>query len=389
MHILFIPSWYPGDATDLAGTFFREQAEAFVLKGHRAGVINVRGIPVYSRSQLRDRKHGIRHFVECGIETYLWDRVLPYTKIPGANERVLLQAWRTLLKRYIADHGRPDVLHAHTMFPAGLVSHALSEEFNIPFIVTEHRISSLPFLDGRWRGAHGRKAARAASSLIAVAPDFAPALDQAYNLGESKWQYVPGLLSPQFQDISTRPVPSGSFTFGHVSYLVPHKHVDLLINAFADKFRGNNDVRLRIAGDSSYKQALVDLTDRLGISAQVDFAGAVPREGIVEEFSKSHVFVMPSRTEAFGTVLWEAMACGMPLVSTDSWAGRNAIREGNGILTHTERQDELGDALVEIKETFDSYDAEAIRTICLEHCGRDAFVSQYEALYAKAIAGQR
>ncbi|WP_164520263.1 glycosyltransferase [Specibacter cremeus] len=384
MHILFLPSWYPANESDLAGTFFREQAEAFLLAGHRVGVLNVRGIAVYSRSQLRGRKSGIRHFLDSGFDTYLWDRVLPFPKVPGGNERILLNAWRTLLHRYIDDNGRPDVLHAHTMFPAGLVTHALSEEFKIPFIVTEHRISSLPLLAGRWNGPRGRAAAKAASALVAVAPDFAPALDQAYGL--SKWEYVPGLLSPQFEDITVRPTPNGPFTFGHVSYMDPHKNVDLLIHAFADRFHGDPDVRLRIAGHSSFTQDLIDLAASRGISDQVDFVGAVPRSGIVGEFSRYHAFVMPSRTEAFGTVLWEAMACGLPLVSTDTWAGRNAVREGNGLLVGVEQRDELGEALVSMRKTFADYDPHHIRSICVNHCARDAFVGQYSKLYADAVA---
>ncbi|WP_104089392.1 glycosyltransferase [Arthrobacter sp. GMC3] len=387
MHILFVPSWYPGDPTDFSGSFFIEQAAAIVQADHQVGVIAVKGIPVYARAQRRSRQAGIRHTVESGIETYRLDRVLPFPKVPGGNQRVMLSAWRTLLNRYIAENGRPDVLHAHAMFPGGVITHALSDEFKIPFIVTEHRPSSLERLAERWNGVHGRRAAVAASSLVAVARDFAPDLNEAYAIGEDKWQYVPGLLSPQFQDIQTRQVPTGPFTFGHVSHLDPGKRVDVLIAAFADQFADAQDVRLRIAGGGAHKDELAALAAQLGIGDKVDFVGAVPRSRIVEEFGASHVFVLPSVAEAFGTVLWEAMACGLPLIATKTWAGRNAITPENGLLVGIDNRDELGAAMVSAKESFDSFDAAAIRAICLTHCGRGTFVAQYEELYAKAIAG--
>ncbi|ALE92659.1 hypothetical protein AOC05_10655 [Arthrobacter alpinus] len=387
MHILFVPSWYPGDETDFSGSFFIEQAAAIVQAGHQVGVVAVNGIPVYARAERRAREHGIRHTVESGIETYRLDSVLPFPKVPGGNQRVMLSAWRTLLTRYISEHGRPDVLHAHAMFPGGVITHALSDEFEIPFIVTEHRPSSMERLAERWNGVHGRRSAVAASSLVAVARGFATELNQAYGVGEEKWQYVPGLLSPQFQDIATRPAPAGPFIFGHVSHLDPGKRVDLLIGAFADKFADSPDVRLRIAGGGVHKDELVALAARYGVGDKVDFMGAVPRTRIVEEFSVSHVFVLPSAAEAFGTVLWEAMACGLPLVASKTWAGRNAVTAENGLLAGIDNRAELGEAMVKIKENFERYDPEAIRAICLDHCGREAFVSQYEVLYAKAIAG--
>ncbi|WP_165788089.1 glycosyltransferase [Arthrobacter glacialis] len=387
MHVLFLPSWYPADETDFSGSFFIEQAQAVALAGHDVGVVSVKGIPIYSPAQLRGRAPGIRRSVESGISTYRLDKVLPFPKVPGGNERVLLHAWRVLLTRYISENGLPDVLHAHAMFPAGIVAHALSDEFGIPFIVTEHRPSSVGRLQEKWSGVHGRRAAYAASALVAVARGFVPVLNEAYGIAPDKWQYIPGLLSPQFQDIATRDVPQGPFVFGHVSHLDPGKRVDLLIEAFAEQFSNVDNVRLRIAGDSVHKAALEALAGRLGIAKKVDFIGAVPRNGIVAEFSSAHVFVLPSAAEAFGTVLWEAMACGLPLVSTATWAGTNAVVESNGLLAGIDSLAELGEAMVRIRKDFDSYDPATIRTICVDHCGRAAFVSQYEATYAKAIAG--
>ncbi|MFQ4147222.1 glycosyltransferase [Arthrobacter sp. LAPM80] len=387
MHVLFVPSWYPATPTDFSGSFFIEQAAALVSSGHTVGVIAVKGIPIYEVGQVRTRVPGVRLSVESGIQTYRLDRVLPYPKVPGANTGVLLRASRQLLTRYIKDNGKPDVLHAHAMFPAGLVAHALSAEFSIPFIVTEHRPTSLGRMREKWNGVHGRRAALAASSLVAVARGFVPELNASYDLGQDKWQYVPGLLSPQFENIGTRQAPSGPFIFGHVSHLDPGKRVDLLIQAFADKFRDLDGVRLRIAGESVQRAVLQALAVELGIASKVDFMGAVARSEIVSEFSSAHVFVLPSHAEAFGTVLWEAMACGLPLVSTKTWAGKNAIFEANGLLVSIDDREELGAAMLAIMENFHSYDPVAIRAICVNHCGQEAFVSQYEEIYSQAATG--
>ncbi|ALV46007.1 hypothetical protein MB46_11465 [Arthrobacter alpinus] len=389
MHVLFVPSWYPADATDFSGSFFIEQAQALAMAGHDVGVVSVKGVPVYSPAQLRGRTPGIRLSVESEIRTYRMDKVLPFPKVPGGNERVLLHAWRVLLTRYISENGRPDVLHAHAMFPAGVVTHALSDEFKIPFVVTEHRPSSMDRLNQKWNGVNGRRAALAASALVAVARGFAAELNDAYNIGQDKWQYVPGLLSPQFQDIPTRQIPDGPFIFGHVSHLDPGKRVDMLIEAFAEQFHNVDGVRLRIAGDSIHRAELETLAGSRGIGDKVDFVGAVQRKDIVAEFSSAHVFVLASVAEAFGTVLWEAMACGLPVVSTATWAGRNAVVETNGLLSAIDNREELGQALVTIRENFNSYVPEDIRAICVDHCGREAFTSQYEMLYMNAVQTSR
>lgn len=387
MHILFIPSWYPRTDTDFTGSFFREQAEAFVQAGHRVGVLAVRGVPVYRRDEVRDRVRGIQVSDEHGIQTYRWDRVLPFPKLPGANEGVLRRAWEELYRGYVAEHGTPDVLHAHSMFPGGVIAHELSKHTGVPFVITEHRPSSIDRLRGPWNGSHGMSAARAAAARVAVAAGFVAPLNEAYGLeGNDGWQYLPGLLSPQFERIDPRTVPEQPFTFGHVSHLDPGKRVSLLIEAFHDAFQGDTGVRLRIAGDSPHRAGLEGLAETLGVADQVDFVGAVPRAEIVAEFSRSHVFVLPSEAEAFGTVLWEAMACGLPLVSTATWAGKNAITPENGLVVPIDDRGELAGALLRIRRDFAEYDPRVVRDICVAHCGANTFVGLYLDLYRKAIA---
>lgn len=345
MHVVMIPSWYPEDARDFNGSFFPEQAEALMTEGHRVGVLAVRGTPLYQPRVLASRPRGVRSSSERGIEVLRRDIAVPLPWLHSVNQKVWNSAWSDLLQRYIERHGRPDVLHAHAMFPGGIAAHAMSERFGIPFLVTEHRPSSIERLSEPGMRALAESAARASGSLIAVARGFVPDLNEAYGLeGDRGWRYLPGLLSPQFENLVPRPIPAPPFTVGHVSHQDPGKRVPMLIGAFADAF-SRGDERLRIAGDSPHRVHLEQVARDEGVADRVDFVGAVSREHIADEFARYHVFVLPSVAEAFGTVLWEAMASGVPLLATETWAGRNAITDENGITVPIDDREALAEGL--------------------------------------------
>lgn len=385
MHILFLPSWYPEGTDDFSGSFFREQADAFVAEGHEVGVLSVRGIPLYQLPLYRARAVRCKSRIEGAVRVFRSDALLPTPKLHRVNLAALERRWNELFDRYVDEYGKPDVLNAHAMFPAGIIASRISRRTGIPFVITEHRPSSMRLVRSPGYRGPALRAAREALGLVAVARGFVPELDQTY--GVKKWQYLPGLLSPQFESISVRSPAPAPFVFGHVSHLDPGKRVDLLIEAFVAAFRNDQEVVLRVAGNSPHRVSLEALVERLNTSA-VEFVGAVGRNEVVDEFSKAHVFVLTSEKEAFGTVLWEAMACGLPILSTDTWAGRNAVTAETGIVTPVDELLPLVDSLRKIKAEFASFDADRIREICVNHCGRDAFVSQYIRLYEGRGVGE-
>jgi glycosyltransferase involved in cell wall biosynthesis len=102
--------------------------------------------------------------------------------------------------------------------------------------------------------------------------------------------------------------------------LAPEKGVDLILQA-ATALPG--DWRVRVAGDGDDRARLEGLAQSLGIADRVDFVGKVGSEAVADFLRGLDVLVLPSRTtptwkEQFGRVLIEAMACGVPVIGSDS-----------------------------------------------------------------------
>jgi len=100
--------------------------------------------------------------------------------------------------------------------------------------------------------------------------------------------------------------------------LMDFKHVDLLIKAVAVLKTNTHDIKCIIIGDGPEKDKLVDLTTDLGLQTNIEFIGFLKHHDDMYSYMKSsQVFVLPSTREGFGTVVLEANACGIPVITTN------------------------------------------------------------------------
>ena len=114
--------------------------------------------------------------------------------------------------------------------------------------------------------------------------------------------------------------------------LINAKGFDLLLAAFEKIAARYPDWHLLILGEGELKLELENLRERLKLSDSVVFTGAISNPFPLLQRAK--LFVLPSRTEGFPMALGEALACGLPVISTNCSSGiRELMRDGiDGIL---------------------------------------------------------
>ena len=137
-----------------------------------------------------------------------------------------------------------------------------------------------------------------------------------------------------------------------VSSLWPYKNCDGLLRAFAaarENLAGRQLAVVGAARDERYAAGLRKLTAELGLADDVVFVGGVPIEETVSFYRAADVLAYPSMNETFGLPILEAMACGCPVVTSDS-SSMPEIAGGAAVLCDPRDPSSIARAIVEATE---------------------------------------
>ena len=247
-----------------------------------------------------------------------------------------------------------DIVHARSRVPAWIAFFACRITKR-PFVTTAHGYYK-NILTGSVMG-WGR-------FVIAASGIIAKHMVKDFNVPYSKIRLIPrGVDLNQFmfkdpkekRDLKQKSLPkvNGGFTVGVISRITPIKGHEYLIRAVSVLSRMIPKLKLLIVGEPSpgkegYKEELELLTRRLGLSGIVEFVGW--RGDIPEVLSQLDVLVLPTITqEAFGRVIIEAQACGVPVVATKVGGIVDLIENGvNGLLVQPQDTRSMQEAVLSI-----------------------------------------
>jgi glycosyltransferase involved in cell wall biosynthesis len=333
LNVVTIASVYPNPYEPTLGVFV-EARQGALAKHHDVHVFVPVG--VFDYSSPGDRFRG-RQLFPCAIRrdglevTYVKWVYPPWgTWMNGvALFARLLPYVRSLhLQRPI------DVLDAHFAFPDGIATCLLARTLGVPYVITlrgnEPVHCQKPFV--RRMVSY---ALRHAARVIAVSDNLRTF---ALNQGTSPCHAITvpnGVDTDLFyprnrgQLRKDRSIELHEPVIVSVGYLIRGKGHDKVIRAVAELRRTGLPARLLIAGapgrTDPCEHDLRKLVSALGLESAVSFLGSVPRHEVPNVLSVANVLCLASSREGCPNVLNEALACGIPVVSTDVGAARDIV----------------------------------------------------------------
>lgn len=182
---------------------------------------------------------------------------------------------------------------------------------------------------------------------------------------------VAGVLTPPAKLDPLPAAPETAFRIGFAGRLIAAKGVDVLLHALASL---PQDATLLVAGAGPEESALRKLAAELEIAERVRFLGLLARNDMWRFLASIDCLVLPSRTtptwkEQFGMVAVEAMACGVPVVGSDSGAIPEVLGDAGIVFPE-------GDKSTLVRQLRSLRDSPGLRAQ-LRHAGRSRYEREF------------
>lgn len=340
MKVLIVARGIPTEQEPLNGIFEWDQVRALKVKG-----VDVCYAVIDLRSIRKKRKMGITREDREGIPVF--SIAISLGPVPKRIFNCVGRyAFKKLYSRIKHDFGMPDIVHAHFL-DYGYMCSRICQQEKIPFVLTDHTSDyNCECAISRYaKGIYNQ-----ANAVIAVSTDMKERIKRWTG---HKAYVVPNMIDLDISDIEIGE-KSDVYRLVSAGNLVVEKNYETLIRAL--KRMPNEQWKLEIYGDGAERSKLEKLTKELSLEDKVFFAGRVPRKILIENYSKYDAFVLVSKQETFGVACIEALAQGLPVVTTINGGPKDFINQGNGKLVDPESEDEIVEALEYVISHYKEYD---------------------------------
>ncbi len=164
---------------------------------------------------------------------------------------------------------------------------------------------------------------------------------------------IPNPVPPPPPPSNDTPITGSAMSIVSLGRLFPVKGFDVLVTAFSAANARVPNWHLNIWGKGPERKTLEQMVENLGMASQIRFHGITNRP--YDILRGADIFVLPSRVEGFPNALVEAMACGLPVISTQfGGAANDIVQDGvNGMLVPPGNPEALANSLVHLMTDSD------------------------------------
>lgn len=381
MKIVIIANGFPDNHEPQWGCFERDQALALEKEGHDVALLYVD-----RRFRTYWRKLGFTHKKVCNIDVYgaFFIPTFGLIKIFGCRAYCwfVSKLYEFVYKRYICDHGTPDVIYAHYLWNIAYGANIM-KKYGVPLVGIEHWSVLANDSISSNVDYYGRVAYNNVNKLLVVSQFLQKHVRKHFGI-ESTVVY--DMLGPEFISSNTHAKSNNKvFKFIAVGSLLPIKQFAMLIKAFALSKLTDKGCCLMIVGDGPERRVLEKLIQELNLLNSVSLLGRRSKKEIVELLADSNAFVLSSSSETFGVACIEALSQGLPAIATECGGPEELINDKNGILVPKRNENSLSEAMKYMFDNYNCYDRFAIAEECRNRFASQVIAQQLIKLFQEVV----
>lgn len=322
--ILMISNMYPNKRRKTYGIFIKNQVEALLKKNYTVDVLAI-----------KDPRKGKFFLLKKYVLWFLKSLIILITK--G--------------KKY-------DIIHAHYIFPSGLLALIFKKVFRSKVVITSHGgdINQMPN-KGKVIYQLTKKILQKADAIIAVGEELQAQMIQNFhvpeekltvlNMGVNRNIFTPKISKEKKEHFN---LSNKNFYLLFVGNLIREKGVLDLLEAYALLKRKYPFIKLHLIGatiDEAFNDQLEKVIEEKQLGG-VTFHSPMGQEQLAQWMHAADAFVLPSHMEGFGLVALEAMSTHTPVIGTNVGGLKYLLKDGAGVLVEKENPKALAEGIEQV-----------------------------------------
>ena len=372
-HIIFLARWYPHRYDPMFGLFVQRHAEAAALFN------DITVIYCHACERQQAKKFEIVRTNENNVDT-----IRVYYKKPKNKIQSLLRFYRANMMA-LKLCKKPDLIHVHVLTRLGVIAWIQKLLHKTPYIITEHWSRYLPGNDfsGFLRKTACKLVVRNAKTVTTVTENLATAMNN-HGLKNDNYVVLPNVVNLDMFHINQKCTDAINHvpTIIHIScFEDKSKNISGLLESLKIIDDKGIDFQCKLIGEGMDLDLMKEKAKNLQLINKVSFTGLLQGQALADELSSGDFLVLSSNYENMPVVILEALASGLPVVSTNVGGIKEMIDDTKGILVEPRNKEALAEAMIKMIETHKNYDANYLRNSVIEKYGYESVGMFLSRLY--------
>ena len=376
-HIVFLARWYPHRYDPMFGLFVQRHAEAAALFNDITVIYchACERLQDYKTTSQQASKFEIIRTNENNVDT-----IRVYYKKPKNKIQSLLRFYRANMMA-LKLCKKPDLIHVHVLTRLGVIAWIQKILHKTPYIITEHWSRYLPGNDfsGFLRKTACKLVVRNAKTVTTVTENLATAMNN-HGLKNDNYVVLPNVVNLDMFHISEK--NNNPCKIIHIScFEDKSKNISGLLESLKIIDDKGIDFQCKLIGEGMDLDVMKEKAKNLQLINKVSFTGLLQGQALADELSSGDFLVLSSNYENMPVVILEALASGLPVVSTNVGGIKEMIDDTKGILVEPRNKEALAEAMIKMIETHKNYDANYLRNSVIEKYGYESVGMFLSRLY--------